>query len=189
MTTKLSVDAAFERDIPAEHRDDVMQMICETAQCGDDYHPQHVSILDRDRIDAINVRAEGVLTFQGREFAFIVRDGNWDGTVLEGWEEAGKQTFEPSTRTEWTLAPEPSLVSDAIANGTGVFLVKKWDHFITRPEIARIVGSYAYDRMMQPGLKVEQYWKAEAAKHQFVITDKEDADEIRASLLTARGSQ
>ncbi|CAB3665146.1 hypothetical protein LMG26696_03581 [Achromobacter pulmonis] len=189
MTTKLSVDAAFERDIPAEHRDDVMQMICETAQYGDDYHPQHVSILDRDRIDAINVRAEGVLTFQGREFAFIVRDGNWDGTVLEGWEEAGTQTFEPLPRTEWTLAPQPSLVSDAIANGKGPFLVAKWDAFIQRPEIAKITGSYTYDRMVQPGLKVEQYWKAQAAKHQFIITDKENADDIRARLLAARGAQ
>lgn len=187
MTTKLSVDEAFERDIPAEHRDDVMQMICETAQCGDDYHPDHVSILDRDRIDAINVRAEGILTFQGREFAFIVRDGNWDGTVLEGWEEAGKQTFEPSPRTVWALAPQPSLVSDAIANGKGPFLVTKWDHFITRPEIARITSSYTYDRMMQPGLKVERYWKAEAAKYQFIITDQEHADEIRSRLL-AEGS-
>ncbi len=185
---RLSVDAAFDRDIPAEHRDDVMQMICEAAHA-DDYHQQHVSILDRDRIDAINVRAEGILNFGGREFAFIVRDGNWDGTVLEGWEEAGTQTFEPTPRTEWALAPMPSLVSDAIAKGQGPFLVEKWDIFIQRPAIARITGSYAYDRMVQPGLKVEQYWKAEAEKHQFVITDKENADEIRARLLAARGAQ
>jgi hypothetical protein len=189
MSEVLTVDAAFERDIPAEDRDDVMQMICETAQYGDDYHPQHVSILNRDRIDAINVRAEGILTFGDREFAFIVRDGNWDGTVLEGWEETGKQTFEPSPRTEWTLAPQPSLVSDAIASGKGPFLVAKWDIFIQRPEIARITGSYTYDRMVQPGLKVEQYWKAEAAKHQFVITDQEHAYEIRGRLLAAGGPQ
>lgn len=189
MSEVLTVDAAFERDIPAEDRDNVMQMICETAQCGDDYHPQHVSILSRDRIDAINVRAEGILTFGDREFAFIVRDGNWDGTVLEGWEEAGKQTFEPSPRTVWALAPQPSLVSAAIAKGKGPFLVAKWDIFIQRPEIARITSSYTYDRMMQPGLKVEQYWKAEAAKHQFVITDQEHADEIRARLLAAGGAQ
>lgn len=185
----LSVEAAFERDIPAEERDNVMQMICEAAQYGDDQHPQHISILSRDRIDAINVRAEGILTFGNREFAFIVRDGNWDGTVLEGWEEAGTQTFEPLPRTVWALAPLPSLVSNAIATGKGPFLVMKWDHFITRPEIARITGNYTYDRMVQPGIKVEQHWKAEAAKHQFVITYQENADEIRARLLAAGSPQ
>ncbi|SUX91963.1 Uncharacterised protein [Bordetella trematum] len=65
MTTKLSVDQAFDRDIPAEHRDDVMQMICEAAQA-DGYHPQHVSILDRTVSTRSNWRAEGILTFGGR---------------------------------------------------------------------------------------------------------------------------
>lgn len=188
MTTKLSVDAAFERDIPAEHRDSVMQMICESAQCGDDYHPEHVSIIDRDRIDAINVRAEGVLTFEGREFAFIVRDGNWDGTVLEGWEESGTQDFEPLPRTQWALAPRGDLVSTAIANGNPGFLLSKWDAILSQPEIADIPRKYSYDSYVQPGLAVSQHWKAAAAKRGLVLTSQEDADEIRSRLLAARGT-
>ncbi|MDQ2150091.1 hypothetical protein RBI22_15335 [Alcaligenaceae bacterium C4P045] len=180
----LSAEQAFERDVPKEMHDDVLTAITEAAQEGKGTYGW-VSIIDQDRMDAINVRAEGSITIDGREYAFIVESGNWNGTVLESWEEAGTQTFEHRQPTQWTLAPRSDLVSDAICSGRGPFLILKWDAMLARPEIARIPGNYAYDRMMQPGGKIEGHYKDAAAKHGFILTDKEHADEIRARLTKA----
>lgn len=184
MTEKLTPDAAFDADIPAAMRDDIMTAISEAAHMGGGQHGC-VHILEQDPLDAINVRAQGIVTVNGREFWFIVESGNWNGTVLEGWEYAGTQTFEPRPRTQWALAPRPDLVTDAIVSGRGPFLVAKWDAFLTRKEIAEIPGKYTYDRMMQPGSKIEQHYRGTAAKHGFVLVAQERADEIRARLMAA----
>lgn len=185
MAETLTPDAAFDADIPAVVRDDIMTAIAEAAHMGEGTHGC-VHILEQDRIDAINVRAQGIVTVEGNEYWFIVRDGNWDGTVLEGWEHSGTQAFEPAPRTQWALAPRPDLVIDALGSGKGPFLVTKWDAFLLRPEVSRIPGNYTYDRMMQPGLKIEQHYRDEAAKYGFVLTDSEDAAEIRARLMAAQ---
>lgn len=184
MAETLTPDAAFDADIPAALRDDLMTAICEAAHMGEGQHGC-VHILEQDRLDAINARAEGIVTVDGREFWFIVESGNWNGTVLEGWEHAGTQDFKPSPRTQWALAPRADLVSDAIVAGRGPFLVAKWDAFLARPDVAGIPGKYTYDRMMQPGLKIEQHYREVAAKHGFVLTDQESADEIRARLMAS----
>src|SRR3546814_10715369 len=74
-------DAAFDRDIPEHLREDVMTMICEAAQGWSEH--EAVTILERDRLDAINVRAHGIVTVGDDEFTFIVEDGNRNGTRLE----------------------------------------------------------------------------------------------------------
>lgn len=188
MVETLSPDVAFDADIPEALRDDIMTAISEAAHMGTGTHGC-VHILNQDRIDAINVRAEGIVTVDGREYWFIVEDGNRNGTVLDGWEHSGKQTFEPVQRTQWALVPRHDLVSDALGSGKGPFLVAKWDAFLSRPAVARIPSNYAYDRMMQPGLKIEQHYRAEAAKHGLVLTDAESAAEIRARLMDARSQE
>ncbi len=182
--TKLSPDAAFDADIPAAIRDDIMTAISEAAHLGEGTHG-YVHILEQDRIDAINVRAEGVVTIEGKEYWFIVQDGNWNGTVLEGWVFSGKQNFEPLPVPQWALAPRPDLVSDAIGSGNGPFLIAKWDALMSRPDVARIPGNYAYDRRVQPGLKIEQHYRDTAAQYGFVLTDAENAAEIRSRLAVA----
>lgn len=188
MIEVLTAEEAFDRDISAERRQDVMEMISEAAQ-SDKYHREHITISQRDRQDAINVRAEGVVTIDGREFAFIVRDGNNDGTVLEGWEESGAQVLEPTPRTHWALAPRADLVAAAIEAGKGSFLLAKWDAMLSQPEVAEIPRKYSYDSYVQPGFVVNQHWTAEAAKRGLVLTSKEDADETRARLISDRGTQ
>lgn len=171
---------AFCAAIPEQSRDDVMCMIAEAAQ-GIDH--DEIMILERDRLDAINVRAEGILEFGGEEYTFLVEDGNWNGTDLQDWN--GGKKFTPYHRTVWALQPRSDLIADAIVKGQGPFLVKKWDIIAARPEVARIPSSYSYDRMMQPGGKIEKYWKAEAAKFQFVLVSEEEASETRQRLLAA----
>lgn len=185
MTETLTPDAAFDADIPADMRDDIMTAISEAAHMGTGTHGC-VHILEQGRIDAINVRAEGIVTVAGKEYWFLVEDGNRNGTVLEGWEQSGKQAFETVQHTQWALAPQSDLVSDALATGKGPFLVAKWDGLLARHAVARIPSNYAYDRMVQPGLKIEQHYRAEAAKHGFVLTDAEDAAEIRTRLMAAQ---
>jgi hypothetical protein len=177
-------DAAFDRDIPEADRDEVMTMIAEAAH-NDDAHPDFIDILDRDRIDAINVRANGILTWKGQEFRFIVEDGNWNGTVLEDWE--GDTEFKPLPRTEWALQPLPSIVGEAIAANNGQFLINKWDIFLTRSEVAEIPRKYSYDRTFAPGLVTETYWREQAAKYKMELVSKETANETRQRLERSQG--
>src|SRR3546814_6087105 len=71
-------DAAFDRDIPEHLREDVMTMICEAAQGWSEH--EAVTILERDRLDAINVRAHGIVTVGDDEFTFIVEDRSEEHT-------------------------------------------------------------------------------------------------------------
>lgn len=180
----MTPDEAFCRDIPEMAHETVMLLIAEAASGWNDH--DCITILDRDRMDAINVRASGILDWEGREYWFIVRDGNWDGTVLEAWEETGVQKFEYHQPTQYALQPQRYIIDQAIAAGKGPFLIAKWDAILkSRPEVAAIPGKYAYDRHHQPGGFVEKYWKDAAAKHHFEIVTQETADETRKRLETA----
>lgn len=157
-----------------------MTMIAEAAQ-SERYESEQVSILTRDRIDAINVQAEGSVIVEGTEYYFVVEDGNNNGTVLRGWNDVGEK-FELHQPTQWALQPQRHIIDDAIEKGGGQFLIAKWDALLMRDEIASIPGKYAYDRRVQPGIYVEGYWKKAAAKHLFDIVTKEEADATRAAL-------
>lgn len=176
---KLDADARFAADIPPEHQEDVMVMLSEAAQ--ESCEHDDVTILDRDRRDAINVRAHGIIQFGGEEYTFIIEDGNWSGTVLQSWNDG--REFEHLPHTQWALEPRADIVNNAIAKGKERFLLAKWDAFLTRPEVASIPGKYSYDRMMQPGIVVERHWKAEADRYGFVLVSQEVADETRTRLL------
>lgn len=177
---QLGEDEVWSRfcgDVQEAQREDVLTIMSEAAH--GDYH-DCIQILERDKIDAINVRLHGIIQIGDNKHAFILESGNWRGTVLEAW--GGDFEFKPLQRTEWTLQPTQDLIAEAMANGRGEFLLKKWDAMVGRPEIARIPRSFAYDVMVQPGLKVQTYWRAQAAKHHFEIVSKEHADETRARL-------
>ncbi|CAM5769715.1 hypothetical protein [Bosea minatitlanensis] len=172
---------AFEATVPAHLQEDVMQMIAEAAGGWCD-HPS-VTILDRDRHDAINVTAHGIVMVEGVEHRFIVDDGNWNGTVLRDWD--GDAVFEYRKPTTYALQPEARLIDEAIMAGKGPLLLMKWDAILSNhQDIAAIPGKYAYDRYFQPGIKVESHWREAAAKHHFVIVDEETAQETRKRLAS-----
>lgn len=176
----MSPDEAFARDVPTERQEDVLTILSEAAQGID--HPD-VHILERDRIDAINVRAHGILQFGGEEFTFQIQDGNWNGTELLAWND--DRPFELHEPTRWTLEPNGELVEKAITEGRGPFLIFKWDAMLSRAPVSEIAGKYAYDRRVQPGVVVESHWKAEAARFGFVIVTEDQAAETRARLELA----
>lgn len=173
---------AFEATVPPHLQEDVMQMIAEAAGGWCDH--ASVTILDRDRHDAINVTAHGIVMVEGVEHRFIVDDGNWNGTVLRDWD--GDTVFEHHKPTVYALQPERRLIDQAIMSGKGPFLLMKWGAVLRNlPDLAAIPGKYAYDRHFQPGIKGEDHWRKAAAKHHFVIVDEETAQETRAALSKA----
>lgn len=169
---------AFERDIPEPLQEDAMYAMAVAAQGCES--PANVTILDRDRLDAINVRASGIIIIAGVEYTFQIQDGNWNGTELLAWE--SDMPFEHHEPTRWALQPVRRLIGDALVNGKGVFLLEKWDAMLLRTEIADIPRNYAYDRHFQPGVKVESHWKEEAAKHHFEIVAESEATATRKKL-------
>lgn len=172
---------AFEATVPAHLQEDVMQMIAEAAGGWCDH--QSVTILDRDRHDAINVTAHGIVVVEGVEHRFIVDDGNWDGTVLRDWD--GDAVFEYHKPTVYALQPEARLIDQAIMSGKGPFLLMKWDAMLSNHrDIADIPRKYAYDRYVQPGIVSERHYREAAAKHHFVIVDEETAQETRKRLAS-----
>jgi len=173
--------ADFERDVPEHLREDAMQMMAEMTGGYGEHSCIH--ILDRDKLDAINVRAHGIIEIDGEEYTFQMEDGNWSGTVLLDWN-SGRE-FEKHVPIRWTLQPSNDLINKAIEAGKGPFLIWKWDVMLKRPEIAAIPGKYAYDRHFAPGGKTEQHWKAAAAKHRFVIVSEERAEGTRKRLAEA----
>lgn len=175
--------AAFDRDVPEARREDVMTMLAEAAQ-GTEH--ECVTILDSDRLDAINVRVHGIIEIEGNEHSFQLEDGNWNGTVLLAWDE--DKPFEHHKPIRWALQPRQDLIDDALQTGRGEFLVFKWDAILAnRPKVAAIPAKYSYDRHFQPGGAVEKHWQEAAAKHQFVIVTEETATETRAMLQARKG--
>lgn len=177
----MNAQERFERDVPEDQREDVLMMLAEVT--GEWGKHDCITVLESDRIDAINRRVHGIIKLGDNEFTFSFRDGNNDGSVLEDWE--GDEVWEPTPRTEWALQPLRHLVYQALSANNGPFLVKKWDIMIARTDVSDIVRKYMYDRMMQPGLKIEQHYKAAAAKHYLEIVTREEADATRARLMEA----
>lgn len=180
----MTPDEAFCRDIPESRQQEIMEMISEAASG----HIKHdcITMLEIDRLDACNYRSSGIIEVDGREYSYIVQDGNWNGTALEAWEETGVQKFEYHQPTVWALQPRCDLIGDAIAHGKGPFLLLKWDAILkNHPQVAAIPGKYAYDRHFQPGGLVEKHWKDAAAQHQFEIVTKDEADKTRLRLKQA----
>lgn len=125
MIEATAAELAFARDVPEHLQEAVMTMIAEAAQ-SERYESEQVSILTRDRIDAINVQAEGSVIVEGTEYYFVVEDGNNNGTVLRGWNDVGEK-FELHQPTQWALQPQRHIIDDAIEKGGGQFLIAKWD--------------------------------------------------------------
>jgi hypothetical protein len=145
----------------------------------------YVWIHDRAKQDVINMTASGCFWAGGIEYAFEVDNGNNNGFVWRSVDAEGAIKDLDRSVTQYTLAPNRTAISNHIENGSGPGLIKLWDAFMERPELAEIPGKYAYDKFFQPGGAVKNYWEAKADKAGMVITTVEDAAEIRARLETA----
>lgn len=175
---------AFCEAIPEKYREDILTNMSEAAH-SDRYQTDQVRILNRTRHDMINVTVEGIVSYNDREYSFHLEDGNWNGTQLRGWNGLGSE-WEEYVPTPLALAPRGNLISAALApGGNPAFLLKKWDLFLTREDVNKILRDYAYDRFFQPGGVVENHYRDKVESLGLVITTKEDADQIRKRLELA----
>ena len=171
--------AAFERDVPEALRDDVITMMSEaTSGCGDH---ECVTILEHDRIDAINHQASGTIVIEGKEYAFQMANGCNAGTVLLSWNDE-ESDFERYVPTLWTLQPNPEAISKAMRSGRTSLLIAKWDVLMKWEKVSGIVSGYAYDSHFAPGVVTERHWRDRAAVHDLVIVDEETAAATRRRL-------
>lgn len=184
MSTQTKADAAFCRDVPPDMWDDVLTRMSEAAH-DDRYADKDISIINRDWINACNVRVSGTIQIGDTEHWFILESGDRAGTVIRAWDNAGDQKFEYHEPTRWALAPKPATIDNAILAGKGPFLIMKWDAIAARPDASDLVRSYAYDRHFQPGGQIEKHYRDKADKLGFQIITEEYAQDIRKRLQCA----
>jgi len=162
---------AFKRDIAAQDRNSIMERMAESLHDESAKHDD-IYIFERDRIDAINVRGWGYVTYQGREYSFIAESGNISGFLLEDWE--GSKVFEPLPPTVWKLV----LLKDPESTFEARAFFKMMDN--PPAKVGKIIDHYTYDRFVQPGMAVETYWQEQAALHGLKIVCADEANDAYA---------
>ncbi len=157
----------FEEEFGQQAAEDVMTAICESHWNQPKmYQADHagVTFTEIHEHDAINHTLSGRIEWQGIEYGFIVRNGNWDGTTVLEWglaEDVGR--YVPPQPTVYVCVPRNSVGFLNTLHGfymfRDVFLAWKKEEWVK--EIER---SYNYDRHFQPGSKTETYWQAKAGQ-------------------------
>lgn len=181
---RLGAEAAFCRDIAEADHEDVLQRMFEPLYG----NPQDgVTILNHDRIDAINSVAEGIIEYGGQEYWFCIEDGNNNGSVLAGWNEAGQQAYEVPRPVQHALAPPLGTICNHI--GRERFLLAKWDALLACADVNEIARKYDYDRYFQPGSLTDRHWRSAAERRGFEIVDRETALARRQRLEEAARSE
>jgi hypothetical protein len=172
-------DAAFERDVPEDIRDDLYQAMAEATASGESRGD--VSICEHDRIDAINCTASGFVRVGDREYAFEMEDGNSRGTVLLHWG-PDERPFERHEPIRYAVQPSREAIALSVEAGRVPLLLAKWTAIAAQPQVAEILRGYGYDRYFAPGHVTETHWRDRAARMGLVIVDQETAAETRRSL-------
>lgn len=145
----------------------------------------YVWVSDIQAQNATNHEVTGSFWLGGVEYSFRAECGDRNGWV---WRFISADESIPDIEihhTKWALAPNRDLVTQALSDGRGAFLIAKWEALIAREPCKSIPSKYSYDRHFQPGLMVESHWKGKAAEFGFVLVDEETAEEIRRRLKEA----
>lgn len=175
---------AFCEAIAEEDRDDILTSMAEAAH-DRRYESEVVKIHNRTRHNMINVTVEGTVTYKGNDFEFHLEDGDWNGTVLRGWNGMGTDWEEPEPII-LAIAPQDNLIYQALQpGGNPAFLLKKWELFDEREDVSRLIRSYAYDRYVQPGVQVESHYRSKFDLMKIQIVEKSEADRMKKRLQDA----
>lgn len=122
-----------------------------------------VFLSDIYSMDALNQVLSGVIDVDGEEYGFIVESGNWNGTVVKAWgdpDDVG--TYRPPERESPRFIPDDE---NRTVQEDFFFLQKtrKSEWFKGQEE------SYHYDRHVQPGAEIENYYRAWARNMHFRV--------------------
>lgn len=123
-----------------------------------------VKLHDAHMHDAINYTLSGDIEFEGVEYGFIVRDGNWDGTSVLEWglsDDVGR--YEAPPPTIYTMIPTNRGIH---RQGYGGYAMFRHVYLAWREEkwFQDLVADYNYDRTFSPTLKIENHYRDAAAK-------------------------
>jgi hypothetical protein len=180
----MSAVTALETALEAKHGAEAFEKVCETisemmwsrqTSDGQEGEDGAVYIADQQMVDACNHIATASFWLRGTEYSFEVANGNNAGFVFYKLSaDAPIPTIE-IRRTEWDVAPaEFPLLED---KQQAERFIWKWRLFRKRADVRQMLGAYAYDRMFQPGTKIEGHYRDKAAKLGMRITSKEAVEE------------
>ena len=175
---------AFEAIVSPEDQEDVLLAISETISGWTDH--DNVQVFDTDKLDAINVRASGSVTYKGKEYTFIAEDGNNAGFVMEDWD--GGKVFEHCPRVKYALIPNPEarmrismglLTQDEAKRLLHKYETAKKD---PPPHFQKLLSDYVYDIHFSPTIKIREIYREKAARLKAEIGTAEELDHIIETL-------
>lgn len=175
--------AAFCEVIDEKDRDDILTSMSEAAH-DRRYESDVVKITNRTRHNAINVTVEGEVTYKEKSYYFHLEDGDWNGTVLRGWEDTGTE-WEEYHAPEMAIMPQDHLIAQALNGDNPAFLLQKWELFEKRPDVAQLIRSYGYDSYFAPGVKTETHYRSKMDELKIQIVTKDEADQAKQRLRQA----
>lgn len=176
---ELDAEGRFSRDIPKADHVGVKTIMSEAAAYGD--HADIVTILERDQLDPVNVRALGVITWKGREHSFDIECGNRIGFALLGWND--DRDSQPDTAKVWALQPKNATLCAVQTPSQAKTLLRLWAIALEeKPTIASIPEEYTRDLRERPGEVTKAYWAARAGIHGFDIVSEVAAKGTRGHL-------
>lgn len=132
-----------------------------------------------DQHDAINHTFYGYFQHGEEEVCFSIDNGNWNGTVVN---EFGEDTdlsparevtvYRLKAKPTPSWGPNPDETVEAYVDRVEAWRKRNeviMDHWRKEPWFQEMERSYNYDRHFQPGGKVEDHYRAKAAKRGLVF--------------------
>jgi len=146
----------------------LIDRICD-AQAGD--KSDGIRISTAHRHDAINYTLEGEAEYEGKTYAFLIDNGNWNGTVVREWgNPENAPSYEPPPPPRYEAIPQNEGLKQTHPGLWAVYLQwRQQDWF------KDLVRGYNYDNHFAPGNKTERYYREMAAKRglKIVLVDQD----------------
>lgn len=119
-----------------------------------------IVFLDIHQINACNHVFSGTIEDEGKTFGFIIEMGDISGTHVHDWgdpEDVG--TYRAPPPVLYTFVPQDDHLEIRRPEMYAVYLA-----WTKEPWFIEMARSYNYDRHFQPGGKIEEHYRALAAK-------------------------
>ncbi len=139
----------------------------------------HVYLSDVQEIDACNHMASGSFWWGGTEYSFLVENGNWAGFVFRSLSDTTPIPDVEIRRTVWAIAPANWM---QCTGENADFMLRKWAALKGRADVKDLIGSFTYDRRVQPGEAINRHYRDKAAKLGAILVSEEEASDIWATL-------
>jgi hypothetical protein len=180
---KETAEDRFDRDIPKEDQDNVMECIVEAAHDPEN-KAEVVTFIDTVQLNITNVEAEGVIELNGVEHTFHIRSGDCNGTELLGWNDDSEIDHSPPIPR--ALVPHRNRIMAAIADNQALAFIQAWDRDLQpgneRGDVLHhLVSKQAYDAFFDPRPSAHRYDKI-ANEYGYEILDGPDEKRVRTLL-------